>query len=322
MATASRAAKLRRLEDLRRRVPYASQSALAAVLEEVERAGVPELHQRHHMREATRQALDACQRYGPLLCEREVAVKTGGCTKLQFVNLLSLLAGAFEQGGSFQELMQDTMRRARSTLEQPWRLILYLDEVVPGNVLAHRLERKVWVAYASFLEFGVHLTQEPAWLVVGAFRSTTVQKVSAGISQIAAEILRSIFCGPVRPQAGVLMPGEPPMRVYFKFALWLQDGAARKHVYCIKGDAGSRFCLLCKNAMCFRSAQDITDEDDDQFAGVCDLLRHADLRLCSDSDVLASADRMAERVRRGISKADLQKWEQASGITTTIRTRF
>ena len=50
------------------------------------------------------------------------------------------------------------LRSSPSTIESPWGLILYADEVIPGNQLSIRHSRKVWVMYFSFIEFGVHLT--------------------------------------------------------------------------------------------------------------------------------------------------------------------
>ena len=310
--------KLRKLEGVRRRVPYVSQSALHAILAEVDRCGVPELHQRTHMREASRLALQQCSLYGPLLLPVKAArLRQEGDEDLLLVNALSLLAGAYEQGGSYTELLQGAHAAVPSAPDKPWRFILYLDEVVPGNVLSHRQERKCWVAYAAFAEFGVHLMQEPAWLILGIFRSHKVATLSAGISQVANIILKQIFKGPVRPQAGLVLkcPMGRTLRLYFELGMFLQDGAAQKHVFGIKGDAGSRFCMLCMNAMTLRSALDVTDMDDEHaFAGVCGLLRHQDLHLCSDADVLQSADRLAGRVAAGVPKAQIALWEQASGI--------
>ncbi|CAE7315069.1 unnamed protein product, partial [Symbiodinium sp. CCMP2456] len=200
-----RAEKLQKLDNLRRKVPHASKSALSAILAEVAEEGVPELHQAHHMREATRMVLQQNRLYGPMLDR---------CT---FVASAS---------------------KSKSGLKHPGALMV---NVAPGNVLANRQSRKIWVVYCSFLEFGVHLTHEPAWLVAGVYRSDFVQGLSAGIGQVVRVMLERIFCEKVSPQTGLVVkdPAGEPLRLFFKMGMFLQDGAAQKYVFGIKGDAGS-----------------------------------------------------------------------------------
>ena len=40
------------------------------------------------------------------------------------------------------------------TLQSPWHIILYADEVVPGNQLAYENRRKLWAVYWSIRELG------------------------------------------------------------------------------------------------------------------------------------------------------------------------
>lgn len=47
-----RAAKLRRLEELRRNNPHISATALAEVISDLEQHGLPDLHSRKHVQEA------------------------------------------------------------------------------------------------------------------------------------------------------------------------------------------------------------------------------------------------------------------------------
>jgi hypothetical protein len=54
-----------------------------------------------------------------------------------------------------------------------WKLILYSDGVVPGNVLAADNQRKSVVWYFSFLDFGWRLAYEEVWIPL-AFARTAV----------------------------------------------------------------------------------------------------------------------------------------------------
>ena len=64
-----RAAKLQRLHYMRRSLPHISASALAAVLEDVQKFGNVDLHQRKHIRESTEKELSKWNAYGPLFHE-------------------------------------------------------------------------------------------------------------------------------------------------------------------------------------------------------------------------------------------------------------
>ena len=217
-----RAQKLGRLQRLRRSVPHVSASALAAVLAEVERDGVPELHSRKHMMEATEAEILVDGPYGKLITEIELIGCRGQTVRAIVANPLALLCRAFEQGGAFTELVLRCHRSQPSTPEAPWTLILYGDEVVPGNQLSFQNLRKMWVLYYSLLELGaIALQSEDAWLILTALRSSLVSghtacikrysltspqnnyirwvtspqvsKVSGGISQVYAATLKLFF---------------------------------------------------------------------------------------------------------------------------------
>ncbi|CAE7023198.1 unnamed protein product [Symbiodinium natans] len=258
--------------------------------------------------------------YGPLLQEREFVVKGEGSTKkLLMVNCLSLIEGAYRQGGSFTELVDATFARQPTSPSHPWRMILYTDEVTPGNVLSHRLERKAWVGYISFLDFREHLSKEAAWFVAFIIRTKEVATLEAGIGQVMRELLRSIFCSAWDPRLGLAFksPNGELRKLHFTFGLFLQDGAAQKQVYGVKGDSGNRFCSLCTNAFfcgrCEEVEEQDSDEEDRDYNGVCKLLKHADLKLCSDRELLEAADRLHARAN-AVSRKEFKIWEQASGL--------
>ena len=82
-----RPAKLRKLEDLKRKVPALSASALAGVLQEVRESGLPDLVQRKHVREATVKTLEKRDAYGPIM--KSICLAEG--LIFNAVNLSSLL---------------------------------------------------------------------------------------------------------------------------------------------------------------------------------------------------------------------------------------
>ena len=70
------------------------------------------------------------------------------------VNPLAVLCLAFEQGGGFTDLMVQRMRYTQPSMDSPWHLIVYADEVIPGNQLKADNLRKLWVIYFSWKELG------------------------------------------------------------------------------------------------------------------------------------------------------------------------
>ena len=48
------------------------------------------------------------------------------------------------------------MQQMPPSLEQPWTIILYSDEITPGNALAADNKRKVWGVYRALLSISSH----------------------------------------------------------------------------------------------------------------------------------------------------------------------
>ena len=128
--------KLQRLDEFKRKVPHASASALSAILNEIKESGVPELGNRKQIMEATQGALP-CTSYGPLIQTAALNKLDGSKQEACFVNPLSLLAATALQGGSYSNLLRQTMNDKGCSFEKPFSVMLYCDEIVAGNPLAH-----------------------------------------------------------------------------------------------------------------------------------------------------------------------------------------
>ena len=165
-----------------------------------------------------------------------------------FANLLVYMMAIYRQDGSWTKLVQQHHAECPGTISDPWGLILYCDEIIPGNVLG-RAERKVWTIYATFLQFGDHLSHEDAWLTISVDRSAFVATLGGGIAQMMGHVLQSIFCCPIQdPRLGFrLKATSGDTTLFFNLSMVLADGAAQKQVWSSKGDSGTKFCLLCAN---------------------------------------------------------------------------
>jgi len=291
-----RAAKLRRLNAFRRALPHCSATALAAVLDEVERAGIPDGHSRHALGEATSLELSSETPYGILLDWLDLKAKGGDANvRLPIINPHAMMHKACSLNGSFCTMISERLSAAPPTPEAPWKLIMYSDEVVPGNALSHDNKRKVWVIYFSWIELGAEmLSREDAWICVFVARSSEVAKVSAGMGQVFGSVLKRFFGdgGHDMSTAGIVLPcsGGEPKRLWCKLGMILQDGGAHKSVWHCKGDAGTKLCMLCKNL--YSEASELVDEDGDDLL-TCTLVHEAELDFATDADIKGAVRRLA-----------------------------
>ena len=90
-----RAAKLRRLEGLRRENPHISASALASLVHDIQANGLPDLYSRKHIKEARDVRIQEMNAYGPLFTQAPVIHRDGNERPLMFVNFFSLFFHLF-----------------------------------------------------------------------------------------------------------------------------------------------------------------------------------------------------------------------------------
>lgn len=315
-SSSSRDTKLRKLDDMRRKLPHMTASAMSALLHEVSQHGIPELHSKKQLAEATQRQISDHNAYGPLLSKSILVDKQGAGAELLMINPLSLMQGAFGQGGSYTELVMDTLRKHPCTPDKPWRLALYTDEVVPGNVISHDNRRKEWVGYSSFLEFGqLRLSMEEAWLPTLVQRTSKVEQCSAGISQVFGEVIKLWFCNPAANiSAGGLVlkhPDGSQYRLWIELGMILQDGGAHKHVFHMKGDGGTKFCILCRNL--FAIATDAVDEDTGEPLVKAGLVFEEEMDFATDADIRGTLTRLANN-KAVMPSPNFAIWEKAVGL--------
>ena len=305
-----RPAKLQRLNSLRRAAPYCSKNALHGLLQDIHEHGLPELSDPKQMREATRSYLSKKEAYGPLFEQHEAKTSAGGIVTFLLVNVFSLLDGICRSGGAFYKLLQACASKAAG---RPLRFALYSDEVIPGNVLSARTSRKSWCVYMSCVDFPPQvLAMEEAWLTIALLRSSFVASLEGSISQIFKIIFRSIFLHAKQdPTTGVWMQGpDGGFHVSFMPSMIIQDGAAHKFVWTVKGDSGCKYCLLCGN-------QRADNRNEERIAKHS----YADLRLVSDDDIWDSWSRLSDQ-RGRCSQKDFGLWQQATGWTYSSESIF
>ena len=216
-----RAAKLRRLNSFRRRLPHCSARALAAILKDVKDNGMPEGGTSRGVFKDARNLQNATQTpWGKTLQTISVIDKDDA----------ALLWVASSECSSFSMFFLAKLKEPPPSIDKPWRLVAYTDEVTPGNPLAQKNNRKFQAFYWSFLEFGVSaLSREEAWFTAITEYSVHVSGLSAGLSQVVGSIFKLFFSEGINlAVTGVLLhfDGHTPVRLWAVLGGVLHDGGA------------------------------------------------------------------------------------------------
>ena len=293
---ADRSAKLRKLNSFRRSLPHCTASALSAILAEVNENGVPDgVHtSEEYARKSLRQARDLQNKemtpYGPILQTQPIYDKHDVVQQLTVANPIALLWTASSQYSIFSAFFLRLLKKTPPSIDEPWHILLYSDEVTPGNPLATLNNRKFHAIYWSFLEFGVNaLSREESWFCVAVEYSIFVSEFSAGLSQVMTVVIKLFFSeGANLALSGVLLSfvGGESVRLWAKIGGTLQDGGAHKSMFHSRGDGASKFCLLCKNL--FEQTSQLVEMDGTNLLA-CDVLKYEGLVLASSKDLRKTA---------------------------------
>jgi len=311
-----RPTKLAKLNALRRSLPHCSASAFGAILGAISKDGLPEGPlDRNALRAARNQQNLEDTPFGPTLQTIDLVGKDGVAKSIPIAHPLAALWKAVSDCPPFSTYMRDVLIENPPSLDAPWHLVLYSDEVTPGNPLSTANKRKFQAIYWSFLELGGHaLSKEEAWFCVVAEYSNTVNALSAGLSQLVGSVVK-LFLDPdgtnLATTGMLLQWGDASIRLWAVLGGVIQDGGAHKSVWHSRGDAASRYCLLCKNL--FTEESKICDEDGTHLLS-CNCLKLSDLVPATSRDIRAVA-RYIEAQHSVLNIEQFRELQQALGMT-------
>ena len=289
-----RQSDLAELDRFRHAVPYVSKSALEAIIKEGKKKGLPKLDTRQAMTEASQIQMDQTTDYGPLMNTIDLEpLEPGLPIRLNVLNPISYLCILLMASVGFSQLVERTYDANPCTMDKPWRLALYSDEVTPGDAFSVTLARKVQVVYWSFLEFEHLLSDENTWMIATAKRSSEVAKVSGQMSQVMGQVAKLFVYGDSSFDGSgiwVKLATGRKIRLFAKIGMFIQDGGAHKATFHCKGDSGSRFCMLCRNVFSLKSelGGDV-DEDGDSYSSI---IKVADLDFAESEEIIESLERV------------------------------
>jgi hypothetical protein len=141
--------KRARLQRLRDKLPHISQSALAAILRIADDEGLPPAASRFTIARARDHCATSVTPYGPI----HTSVTLGG-ESFEIQNPFSMLHEVVKSSPYISSIVAAAAARRQPTIDAPYNLILYADEITPGNQLAYKGDRKFWAIYWTIAEFG------------------------------------------------------------------------------------------------------------------------------------------------------------------------
>ena len=129
------------------------------------------------------------------LRELPLPLTRGGSFRWPVMRPQEFVQALAEEDNPFRRSLADALVASPPSPAAPWHLILYLDELTPGNLLSPQKSRKLTAFYVSFLELRSHLRWEHAWLPCGVLRWCISRQVVGGMSAIVRILLSDFFEG-------------------------------------------------------------------------------------------------------------------------------
>ena len=203
--------------------------------------------------------------------------------------------------GRFGEVM------AAHTPDQNATVVVYLDEICPGNPFRPEKSRKVQAVYFCILQWPQWLISRTAmWPVLGLLRSKFLEDIPGGIGGFFCTCLQLLF-GDRRGslKLGVILQwNERSVSLSMDYGGTLADEKALKEIHDYKGAQGTTICMDCRGL--------VNSVDDDVIPeGACGLHRTSLVGIPRNTNesIWSMADALA-----GMGSTDRKRYEQIWGI--------
>ena len=156
------------------------------------------------------------------------------------------------QSAAFAPYVTQTLEQCGNSYDNPWHLIFYCDELVPGAARKINNSRKTQAYYLGVLELPSALRyHREAWIPIAFLRSPIGRDVVGGWSTIASLLLERLFCGPLSIRnAGITLelPACGPRVFFFAMHCTIGDSPALQQLWGTFGCNSNVPCSLnCLN---------------------------------------------------------------------------
>jgi hypothetical protein len=245
--------------------------------------------------------------YGDILVEKNIAG-----TKIWMVQPVAMLYHISRSCLEFSKFFKEILSRKPCTRDHPIKVIVYSDEVTPGNQLRHQNARKIQVCYWSLECFGLtNLSNERLWFILSICRSDVVKELPGKMSQFM-KISMQMFMEPYDLRSGIILDffDGSKATIFGRVSILLGDEAALKETLDCKGAAGTFFCALCAN-ICDHKSQ-LHSHDTRGYLQPSTCLDLDLFRPNTDESVMETL-RELSRWKATLPKTRFQKKEQEAG---------
>ena len=168
------------------------------------------------------------EEYSPMMCK--ITLQTSGGPFEWTVAKPEALLKKYLQSPVLSEYVVQSLGKFDNTPHSPWRLVLYCDELTPGEALKLNNKRKLQAYYITVLELNSTVrSHREGWLPVGLLRTSVGKTVTGNWTTVARQLLKSWLAGPTSVvTAGVplTLPGREPRLFWFSFSSIIGDSPA------------------------------------------------------------------------------------------------
>ena len=177
-------------------------------------------------------------------------IDLGDKVQLPVVNVVSLIQYLVSQQGAFGKLL---LEAALAASGQPLQLIVYYDDLIPGNVMAPDHQRKSTLVYVAIKQFNGYLCLQSSWLPIAVLRKHNMDKLSGGMNQFLCKLILELQRQLRHSFVVTMDKATLAVRIDSHF-LYLADEAALKTLLGARGASGVKPCIKCKNVLYKRGA--------------------------------------------------------------------
>ena len=239
---------------------HVTQAALSHICKDIERNGLVKATSARTMRRNRSAVANQDTPFGKLIQEQSLVTKKGGTMKIPFLHPAAMLWVCCRESNEFKMFFSSVLEG------QPrLKLVEYTDEVTPGRELVSYNDKKVWVLYWSFLEFGsAALANENAWFTGAVVKSSIVRNnIAGGMGQIFKVYNKMFFSAGCDFRSGILMnvprsPAAPAhahvlpdhwlhQLIFADLSMVVQDAEAHAFAFDWLGAGSAKCCPLCWN---------------------------------------------------------------------------
>ena len=222
----------------------------------------------------------------------ELRLVGGGSYTWEYVDFARALDLFAQESADFAGILRDLQQRKPSTPSEPWEIVVYFDETVPGDPLRLDQRRKFMSFYLAVKDVGPALLKhEFMWLPCAVLRTRIIKTVEGKFSRVLSVFLERLLVQMGNVRDGVYLNALNSL-CFFRLGNLLADEDGFRQAYASMGANGMFCCLGCLNVCGNRSKSlaafdatgrivDITCVDSSRF------------HTCTDEDLWEKSDILA-----------------------------